>query len=240
MNLNLLRIVCVTLLFASSTANAAVINIADNRLVSSSIEVGVFTTDSYSNSETPVIDFAPFEQGTGGDISASEFFGVASADVFAYQNSLINSLSYIGYGTASVDLYTEDAGIAHGTSESVFSIQFSLDSPYQYNLTGNTVFFGSNLLSQASVSLTSNSGTLHDILGNETFDVSGILEAGTYTLTGIALVEEIDGLPSYPSMSGNALYDFTLDLAPVPVPPAVWLFGSGLIGLIGIARRKKV
>jgi len=26
---------------------------------------------------------------------------------------------------------------------------------------------------------------------------------------------------------------------PVPVPAAVWLFGSGLIGLIGIARRKK-
>ena len=26
----------------------------------------------------------------------------------------------------------------------------------------------------------------------------------------------------------------------VPVPAAVWLFGSGLIGLIGIARRKKV
>ena len=25
----------------------------------------------------------------------------------------------------------------------------------------------------------------------------------------------------------------------VPVPPAVWLFGSGLIGLIGIARRQK-
>lgn len=29
-------------------------------------------------------------------------------------------------------------------------------------------------------------------------------------------------------------------LNPVPVPPAVWLFGSGLIGLIGIARRKKI
>jgi len=28
-------------------------------------------------------------------------------------------------------------------------------------------------------------------------------------------------------------------LSPVPVPAAVWLFGSGLIGLIGIARRKK-
>ena len=28
------------------------------------------------------------------------------------------------------------------------------------------------------------------------------------------------------------------NVAPVPVPAAVWLFGSGLIGLIGIARRK--
>lgn len=28
--------------------------------------------------------------------------------------------------------------------------------------------------------------------------------------------------------------------SPVPVPAAVWLFGSGLIGLIGVARRKKV
>jgi hypothetical protein len=26
----------------------------------------------------------------------------------------------------------------------------------------------------------------------------------------------------------------------VPLPAAVWLFGSGLIGLIGIARRKKL
>lgn len=26
---------------------------------------------------------------------------------------------------------------------------------------------------------------------------------------------------------------------PIPVPPAVWLFGSGLLGLVGIARRKK-
>lgn len=28
--------------------------------------------------------------------------------------------------------------------------------------------------------------------------------------------------------------------APVPIPAAVWLFGSGLLGLVGIARRKKV
>ena len=27
--------------------------------------------------------------------------------------------------------------------------------------------------------------------------------------------------------------------AVVPVPAAVWLFGSGLLGLVGVARRKK-
>ena len=27
--------------------------------------------------------------------------------------------------------------------------------------------------------------------------------------------------------------------AAIPVPPAVWLFGSGLLGLVGMARRKK-
>ena len=29
------------------------------------------------------------------------------------------------------------------------------------------------------------------------------------------------------------------DVGAVPIPPAVWLFGSGLLGLIGMARRKK-
>lgn len=32
---------------------------------------------------------------------------------------------------------------------------------------------------------------------------------------------------------------FNVQLAPVPIPPTVWLFGSGLLGLIGISRRKK-
>lgn len=33
-------------------------------------------------------------------------------------------------------------------------------------------------------------------------------------------------------------YTFAIEVSPVPLPAAIWLFGSGLIGLIGIARRK--
>ena len=32
--------------------------------------------------------------------------------------------------------------------------------------------------------------------------------------------------------------EVVVDLAPVPVPAAVWLFGSGLLGLVGVARRR--
>ena len=32
----------------------------------------------------------------------------------------------------------------------------------------------------------------------------------------------------------------TGDVSAVPVPAAVWLFGSGLLGLIGVARRNSV
>ena len=34
------------------------------------------------------------------------------------------------------------------------------------------------------------------------------------------------------------LGQYGIDISKVPVPPAVWLFGSGLLGFIGIARRK--
>ena len=32
---------------------------------------------------------------------------------------------------------------------------------------------------------------------------------------------------------------FNVQISAVPVPPVLWLFGSGLIGLVGVARRKK-
>jgi len=40
----------------------------------------------------------------------------------------------------------------------------------------------------------------------------------------------------FSNTSGSAC---TFDTSAIPIPAAVWLFGSGLIGLVGIARRKK-
>ena len=45
---------------------------------------------------------------------------------------------------------------------------------------------------------------------------------------------------SYPLLyDQNSAFSMTsVTVSPVPVPAAVWLFGSGLVGLAGIARRK--
>lgn len=45
----------------------------------------------------------------------------------------------------------------------------------------------------------------------------------------------------HPTTVGHGLIadEFEATLATIPIPAAVWLFASGLIGLIGVARRKK-
>lgn len=92
------------------------------------------------------------------------------------------------------------------------------------------------------------------------FDGSFAVGAGGSLLSGTFSGLEISGLDTQPLISGNVSYtggtlqgNLTggrLELATagssvagklgavVPVPAAVWLFGSGLIGLVGIARRK--
>ena len=45
-------------------------------------------------------------------------------------------------------------------------------------------------------------------------------------------------LQAGPIIGQEMIFNGTL-AAPIPIPAAVWLFGSGLIGLFGFARRKK-
>jgi len=66
------------------------------------------------------------------------------------------------------------------------------------------------------------------------------------TVWGFASTDNnADGTMGVPMATGgpfagnNANFNLKGTLAVVPVPAAVWLFGSGLLGLVGIARRKK-
>jgi hypothetical protein len=54
---------------------------------------------------------------------------------------------------------------------------------------------------------------------------------GFGTFDGVQLQIYGEGYDAAPSLVGTT--------AVIPVPAAVWLFGSGLLGLVGVARRKK-
>ncbi|TKB72287.1 MAG: VPLPA-CTERM sorting domain-containing protein [Nitrospira sp.] len=61
---------------------------------------------------------------------------------------------------------------------------------------------------------------------------SWVLAPGLYTLN-------YGGNPSFAlGQIGNHDFAATLTTSPVPVPAAVWLFGSGIAALVGIARRR--
>jgi hypothetical protein len=65
-----------------------------------------------------------------------------------------------------------------------------------------------------------------------------ILEAMDFSL-----YNDLSGVPSFAfDADGNLINlagEIVQDLSTIPVPAAVWLFGSGLLGLIGFARRRK-
>ncbi len=68
---------------------------------------------------------------------------------------------------------------------------------------------------------------------------------------GSSLGETYNGISPEDELPNNMLADlflaqsldvYTIELAPstVPIPVSIWLFGSSLLGLIGIAKRKQI
>ena len=73
-------------------------------------------------------------------------------------------------------------------------------------------------------------------------EVEGTLTCGSVCDNGDSFILEVRAiLPVIDGFDHPEDYLFHMEgtISAVPVPAAVWLFGSGLLGLIGLARRKK-
>lgn len=66
---------------------------------------------------------------------------------------------------------------------------------------------------------------------------------GLWKFTGTGLLVDLNGTyedtaATFALSANQTGSSYSLSIAAVPVPAAVWLFGSGLLGLVGVARRK--
>ena len=138
-------------------------------------------------------------------------------------------------------------GISYDTDTNVLSIDIVWGSANGFvDLTGNVSasHIHGFTASPPPTGFSQNAGvlyTLHTLTGFNTSASSG----GFTGTVGIQEIHEAGLLAGqtyinvHTPTNGPGEIRGQLVVNPIPIPAAVWLFGSGLIGLIGVARRKK-
>jgi hypothetical protein len=183
------------------------------------IDGGDYTVslDSMSGNIDPVLGFGLGASNTSGAIKTFAFafslpLGGLSAPPF------INTYAELGttltpFGTGGSVFPTSGAGKIVDSQDIVVNPFVSVDKGVDVGA-GLSTSGGSTVLNFESASGSINSGGPFDLM-------SVIVAFGLTDQTGVG-------------MSGK------VEQTPVPIPASVWLFGSGLLGLIGIARRRQL
>ncbi len=113
------------------------------------------------------------------------------------------------------------------------TINFDLGAFTHFNMTSATTglsqWFGASIFENVNDSQVPGGGAATSFTSFALADLGIAMPTGDYHL--------------HPAGVGGSGGSYTLTMwgstaAPVPVPAAVYLFGSGLIGLVGLARRK--
>ena len=208
-----LLIATVIAVSTSTTAYAAPVNITYDVEVAGNVyleNVGPLGTFSGYGSAIITIDIDDFSQ--------NGLFNMA------FVNTIISSNPIMPSDTMTIDI----AGVFDGMG---------------YWDTGEMNFVGGS-----AQAMFSTCGPLMLPLPCDEWEGSFIIDAGSTVVTGPGDIVEfrqtvVDS--DMPFSDVTAISDFTLTLVstepvnPVPVPAAAWLFGSALVGLAGIGRKRK-
>ena len=191
-------------------------------------------------------------------IALTTFAGVASAVpvTIDFDDTLP---TYFGLDTYQEDGFTLTSNVPDGTLIDVNNVVRGNLGVFSGGTNSQSLFWGANGTTSI-ISLSADSGASFDLLALDSSSVgnlsgqltiTGSLAVGgttqqilnlngalsTYSLSGMTGLSSVDI-----SFDGSAEFPpFDLDniqLSMIPVPAAVWLFGSGLIGLVGWSRRR--
>ena len=163
--------------------------------------------------------------------------GVNPADIpiegYSYDQNAVVPFDLYDYIFQSVGRVCDDTfavGCSDPGSQYGYTADFGADSWFNFS---GTIFPGES----------------RDFKLYELTPTGGAAAPGTYSLFTTDITLNVEGTDEFGGTMDAAIYEFSTDcpdanctftrtVSNVPVPAAVWLFGSGLLGLIGVARRK--
>ena len=147
----------------------------------------------------------------------------------------LNTANHLGFDDWRLASMSVAAGLPTGTTTSVVDCSTATEAACRDSELG--YMYWQNM-----------GGTGDDKRGTQTVDgvlltdVQSVYESGTeFDSSDVWLFNYSVGFQNNLSKGIN-FYGWAVragDVGAVPVPAAVWLFGSGLIGLVGLARRKR-
>jgi hypothetical protein len=118
-------------------------------------------------------------------------------------------------------------------SDSLFTGNNLLISPLPQNIA-----VASGGLNAGDWTATNESFATLNLTGSNMFRLAISTDGGTSWSGDISTSPAGTNILNVTFIDGTVL-SVDINVAPVPVPAAVWLFGSGLLGMVGVARRKK-
>lgn len=192
----------------------------------------------YDDTDQGTLDFGTL-QITGDTIFATPSFGVTATDgtgiTQTFQN--IGSIFVVakdGYSFSSIDI------VEGGTYQTTGNGTVGLTGSIQV-LDSNDPLF-TNETSILGVSDLTVSGAVTPWEASLNYDMTTAMWVNTNSIQ-LTLTNTL--FATSPDLGSTAIINQTLagssmgmSITTIPVPAAVWLFGSGLIGLAGIARRR--
>lgn len=254
----LLGVVCVWCLLAPNLVNAASMMYGIDFLTTS-----LFTIDLSTAATSTIGSASPFRNGLAFDSDGTLYSDESS--IFGTVDPLTASPVLISNSTGR-DLMSLDFNNDFST---LYGVEFNSGNLYTIDkATGTTILVGAtgitkpstiaiNSANEAFVTETFGVGTLYRIdlnTGAILATVGSVGEGMTAMafddndmLYGVGLnsnnLYSIDTTTSNGTVIGQLPFadvrGLSFQSSAVPIPPSAWLFGSGLLGLIGIARRRK-
>jgi hypothetical protein len=256
MNLTLKLAVASALALGAVSANATV---ALNSTGSSTV---ILFAEVVNSSDTAVASFA---ENTGVSVASA----YAGTNAFIAADSNLNALfaadvsgdtlvwgveggQYTGGNTAGAQAVAgSTTNVTTANNTNLITGKGSSVLAAQNTVLGNSItFLNANLGTNSSVEGASPAAAgIWDITGGNqiynwngngpTSNIAGVGTTALYDMTGTGSAGSKLALVSNGTVTLSAA-GLTFATSPVPLPPAVWMFGSGLLGLVGVARRKSL